>query len=515
MITGHDIVALGFEREMIGKMLAIARAMEGTHVPRPEIMAQLSRRLPPLIEKIPMREIPIDFAEAIVADSPVEVTNLTSVRQKMNELLRTPVVEAGAIMPDCCIAGREEATIPVGGAIAVRNAIIPSAHSADICCSMYATFFRPKMDVGSLLDVLQGSTRFGPGGRHDRDLVNHPVNDEDVWDNQFLKGLKSYATRHMADQGDGNHFAYIGCVSDTMGLADGLRAGGYTDQADALQGEGELYVLVTHHGSRGLGAQLYKRGLKVALDHVEKYARGVPKAAAWIDYNSPEGQDYWAALQYISRWTRANHEAIHRRFVEGANLRAVTSFGNEHNFVWKRGDMFYHGKGATPAWNDDQGRPLLGLIPLNMAAPILIVLGGNNEKFLSFAPHGAGRNLSRTGTMAQFLDDNGQVQSTMVRKSIEQSTSGLDIRWFSGMADVTESPLGYKNADVITAQIQEFALANVVGVIEPMGCIMAGELPRPWERKDRSKKAARQIEHRAERRNVNSDLKQGLFSDED
>ncbi len=35
-------------------------------------------------------------------------------------------------MPDACPAGAGEAVIPVGGAIAVKNAIIPAAHSADV-----------------------------------------------------------------------------------------------------------------------------------------------------------------------------------------------------------------------------------------------------------------------------------------------------------------------------------------------------------------------------------------------
>ena len=60
----------------------------------------------------------------------------------MSELLKVPVISQGAVMPDACPAGMHEATIPVGGAIAVENAIIPSAHSADVCCSMFASFLR-------------------------------------------------------------------------------------------------------------------------------------------------------------------------------------------------------------------------------------------------------------------------------------------------------------------------------------------------------------------------------------
>ena len=76
-------------------------------------------------------------------------------------------------------------------------------------------------------------------------------------------------------------------------------------------------------------------------------------------------------------------------------------FWNEHNFVFRKSDgLFYHAKGATPAWAgfaaDSSG---LTLIPLNMAEPILITRGLDAENGLGFAPHGAGRNFSRTAYM--------------------------------------------------------------------------------------------------------------------
>ena len=72
-------------------------------------------------------------------------------------------------------------------------------------------------------------------------------------------------------------------------------------------------------------------------------------------------------------------------------------FWNEHNFVFKRGDLYYHGKGATPAWDgyaaDATG---LTLIPLNMSEPVLVVRGKDAAHGLGFSPHGAGRNYSRS-----------------------------------------------------------------------------------------------------------------------
>ena len=187
------------------------------------------------------------------------------------------------------------------------------------------------------------------------------------------------------------------------------------------------------------------------------------------------------------------HDALLRRLGQ----RALVQIGNEHNFVWKRGDSFFHGKGATPAWQDAQGRPLLGLIPLNMAREILLVLGANNTDFLSFAPHGAGRNLSRTAMLAPFKDADGELDPARVQQTIMQTTAGLDIRWFGGAPDLSESPLAYKDATKVKSQIARFGLATVVGEIQPQGCIMAGEAPEPhWMRARREKRAS----HKAARR---------------
>jgi RNA-splicing ligase RtcB len=262
---------------------------------------------------------------------------------------------------------------------------------------MMATFYDARSTVAAELDALMASNRFGEWLSPTDYPVYDPVIDDDVWENRFLNGLREHARTQLADQGDGNHFAFLGEMEVTPELIEQLRTERYTELADSLAaGPRNLRVLVTHHGSRGLGAHVFKRGQIAAEKHVARVAEAIPEAAAWLDFDSDAGRDYWDALQYVGRWTRANHRAIHRRFLERIGASSIAEAGNAHNFVWKRGDTFYHGKGATPAWKDEQGRSLLGLIPLNMAEPILLVLGSDNSEFLSFAPHGAGRNLSRT-----------------------------------------------------------------------------------------------------------------------
>jgi len=516
IITGDDLIEAGYAPgPLIGKMLARAAEHQAKGVADRKYLLKLLKRefeAPP--PKLAMREKPVALTEAIEPTSKEERANVANVRRKMHELLRTPIISRGAIMPDACPAGAAPAVIPVGGAIAVENAIIPSAHSADICCSMYASFYEARSEVGNEINALATATRFGPGGRHFDDLVSHPVLDEDVWDNRFLTDLRDRARIHIADQGDGNHFAYVGEVELTSKQLLQLRAAGHevissqlSSREPAEEGAPRRFrVLVTHHGSRGLGAHLYKRGQIAALKQTAKLADRIPKAAAWLDAKSDEGRAYWEALQYVSRWTRANHESIHARFLERIGATAVAQFGNEHNFVWQRGDTFFHGKGATPAWKDGDGRPLLGLIPLNMAAPILMVLGRDNDEFLSFAPHGAGRNVSRTALKRRYETEEDRQQA------IEASTRGIDVRWFCGGPDLSETPVAYKNADQVKEQIRQFGLADVVAEIQPLGCIMAGDAgPAPWKRRkdELTPKQKRQLKHRADRRRGRQDLRGG------
>jgi len=514
MIDAEDLEEAGWPPgSLYARLIAAARELEGRGIrDKAYLLKLLARDFPKPDPKVRRRQDPLPFAEAIEATCEEDETNIVAVRRTMRQLMRTPVIAAGAVMPDACPAGAAEATIPVGGAIAVEGAIVPAAHSADICCSLYATFFRSDEDPSHLLDCIQASTRFGPGGRSPDDLVPHPVIDEPVWDNRFLSGLRAHATMHMADQGDGNHFAFLGRMRVGPDLVATLSEAGHRDLSEPLHSEmksspggetTEVLALVTHHGSRGLGAHVFKRGHKAAIRETARIAEGIPAAAAWLDIETSLGEEYWEALRYVGRWTRANHESIHARFLERSGADPVAAFGNEHNFVWRRGDLFLHGKGATPAWKDDSGRPLLGLIPLNMAEPILVTLGRDNSDYLSFAPHGAGRNRSRSAMMRDFRLSGGEVDEKRVKRTIADTTRGLDVRWWHGRADLTETPIAYKPAVQVREQIERFGLADVVGEIEPLGSLMAGDAgPRPWASRSEqlTPKQIRQMDHRAQRR---------------
>jgi tRNA-splicing ligase RtcB len=507
-IKARDLVAAGWaEGPRLGAAVRRARELERTGVPRADVLTALEVEFPKRPVVIEPLTSPRPLAEAIEAETPAEVSSVALSRQRMLELLHVPVVKRGVIMPDACPSGAGKALIPVGGGIEVENGIIPGAHSSDICCSMFATFFSANQPVGTMMDHLQKTTHFGAGGRPRGQQWASAVLDEPVWDNPFLSGLRSRAQDFLGTQGDGNHFAYLGRIEFTEAQRQALAAAGHTALADAIvRHNGTFNVLVTHHGSRGLGADLYKRGQLAARKWCDENAGDIPDYAVWLPADSEQGRAYWEALGYVGRWTRENHAQIHDAFMRRLGLRALVQVNNEHNFVWQRGDSFFHGKGATPAWLDREGRPLLGLIPLNMAREILLVLGSDNDPFLSFAPHGAGRNMSRKAMLAPYKDADGELDPARVQQTLAETTAGLDIRWFCGAPDLSESPIAYKDASKVKAQIERFGLARLAGEIQPQGTIMAGEAPEPhWMRQRREKRAA----HKASRREGETEIDQG------
>jgi tRNA-splicing ligase RtcB (3'-phosphate/5'-hydroxy nucleic acid ligase) len=392
----------------------------------------------------------------IRAEDAHEQDNIEKVTATMRELARTPVVRAAAIMPDACPAG-PVGTIPVGGVVA-SEAIHPGMHSADICCSMAISIF-PGVEPKALLDAVHAVTHFGPGGRPRGEITPSDATMSAFEANPFLKEIIGIGLDHFATQGDGNHFAYVGQMKST----------------------GET-ALVTHHGSRAPGARLYDRGMKVANTFREELSPETHRENAWIPADSEEGESYWSALQTIRQWTKENHYAIHDMTAEKLAVKASDRFWNEHNFIFRKSDgLFYHAKGATPAFDDwAHDATDLTIIPLNMAEPILIVRGSDAASGLGFSPHGAGRNFSRTGHMRRLAEEFGAdsrgLSPNNLAAIMERETKGLDARFFCGTPDVAELPGAYKNAASVRAQIAHYGLAEIVDEVIPYGCIMAGSL---------------------------------------
>lgn len=460
-ITGADLIAWGHRAgPAFSGLLAIAHEGRLRGMETDAIRSMLDSCLPPPAPPTLGLQSGVAFHSNIQATDPDEVKNVADVSETMRVLMQTPTIEAGAIMPDACPAG-PLGTIPVGGVVAARNAIHPGMHSADICCSVMISDMG-NADPKAVLDAATAVTHFGAGGRENGNRFSVSLDLlMEFRENKFLNSAKMLhiAQSHMGTQGDGNHFLFVGRSRKTGRTA-----------------------LVTHHGSRGPGAMLYKGGMEVAEAYRKALSPDTLKQNAWIPADSEDGRAYWAALQLIRRWTKANHNALHQAVVEKARFTLSDRFWNEHNFVFERNGFYYHGKGATPAWGqyaaDATG---LTLIPLNMAEPVLVVKGRDAAHGLGFSPHGAGRNFSRT----EHRRRHGTITPEAM---LEAETAGLDIRFHAGAIDVSELPSDYKKAATVVQQIKDYGLADIEDYIDPFGCIMAGDQPPFWQTNKRTRR---------------------------
>lgn len=452
-LKGRDLIAMGYKQ---GKWFRTALEHANTYRLKGEALAAfLEAAQPQLIEP---HDKAIPFHQNIRAENELEQSNVDSVVNTMHAVMKTPTVIGGAVMPDACPTG-PVGNIPVGGVVKTRDAIHPAMHSADICCSVMMTNLG-HVNPMQAMDAAHSITHFGGGGRKDHFQLPEYLA-KAMEKNRFFQDQRSMqlAKTHLGTQGDGNHFLYIGMLEST----------------------GET-VMVTHHGSRGLGANLYRQGMKLAEKYRKEISPNTSKMNAWIPYCQDDGKEYWEALQLVREWTKLNHSGLHRATYEQLDRVPNHQFWNEHNFVFRDGDDFYHAKGATPL--DARFVPDAAdgkrLVPLNMSEPILIVEGETTESNLGFAPHGAGRNMSRS---AHKRTKEGKSIGTV----FAEETAGLDVRFFSGNIDISELPSAYKNAETVQAQMKEFGLGEVSDRILPYGSIMAGDwqVDAPWRKSRR------------------------------
>lgn len=456
-VTGKYLIALGFEpAKWFGEVLETINGKGSEEFWTTERIKTLCNSK--ILESrtfIERKLFASDYEVFLEGNTEDEKANILSVKATMNEIMHSPVVIGGEVMPDACPAG-PIGTVPVGGVVYVNNAIVPSYHSADICCSLMLS----EIDVGrkQVLDAASKITHFGYGsnsrfkGWLPQSLLKK------IRDNPFTRDFEKSAMDAIGTQGDGNHFLYVGSSSITGNTC-----------------------LVTHHGSRSFGAKVFKRGREVAEALTKTVAPSIDKSQAWIPMNCKAGKDYWKALQIVREWTKLNHETIHYAIAGELGLEIHNNYWNEHNFVFRDGDTFVHAKEATPLDKKynldaidrfrDNG---LRIIPMNMSEPILIVRKGSRHR--GFAPHGAGRNYSR----AEHARRNSNKTSEEI---FTEETKGLDIRSFSGVHDISELPSAYKNAKEVERQINKFRLANIVDRINPYGCIMAGKVEQHWKKK--------------------------------
>lgn len=361
-----------------------------------------------------------------------------------------PVSVAGALMPDAHVGYG----LPIGGVLATVGAVVPYAVGVDIACRMKLSVLdipvaalKSEHERRRLARAIEQETRFGVGASFTRPN-EHEVMDRD-WDvSPVTRALKDKAWSQLGTSGSGNHFVEWGTLTIE---GEGL----------GLQG-GQYLALLSHSGSRGTGAAVCDRYSKAAMEQHNDLPPDL-RQLAWLGLETPEGREYWAAMELMGHYASANHAVIHRRITEHLGAEVIGGVENHHNFAWKERhviggveqDVIVHRKGATPA-----GKGVLGMIPGSMASPGFVVRGLGCAESLNSAAHGAGRVMSRTQARKTFAW--GNVRREIEAKGITVLSAGID-----------EVPGVYKDIERVMARQEE--LVEIVARFDPSIVKMAPE----------------------------------------
>ncbi len=367
---------------------------------------------------------------------------------QMDNSMRLPVTVAGALMPDAHVGYG----LPIGGVLATDNVVIPYAVGVDIACRMRISIYEVSPHLlgqkKSLFEnALWEQTAFGMGAKWTgRMKADHAVLDDDAWyATPQLRMLKDTAMNQLGTSGTGNHFVEWG----TFRLHEA---------ALGLQ-PGEYLALLSHSGSRGVGAKIADRYSRLAMDKHAELDKAV-KHLAWLSLASEEGQEYWLAMELAGRFASANHYIIHQRVAKAVGLKEAAVVENHHNFAWKEQlpdgrTVIVHRKGATPA-----GKGVLGVIPGSMGDAGYVVRGRGVSESLASASHGAGRQMSRKAALNSI--SKSARDEYLKERGVTLLGGGLD-----------ESPQAYKSIESVIAAQHD--LVEVLGKFTPRIVRMADE----------------------------------------
>ncbi len=371
---------------------------------------------------------------------------------QMEKACLLPVSVAGALMPDAHVGYG----LPIGGVLATENAVIPYAVGVDIACRMKLTVLDiPVRDLENKQDrltrAIEAETRFGVGASF-KERRAHDVLDADWSVSPITKQNKDKAWSQLGTSGSGNHFVEFGLFTAHSKINE-LAAGTYV-------------ALLSHSGSRGTGAAVCDHYSKIAFSQFPDLPSEL-KRLAWLSLDSPEGQEYWNAMELMGQYAAANHACIHQHIATNLGATVLLDLENHHNFAWKEQhvidgverEVIVHRKGATPA-----GQGVFGIIPGSMASPGFVVSGKGNAESLNSASHGAGRAMSRKAANEKF--NWKDVNRFLRERGVTLISAGLD-----------EVPMAYKNIrEVMEAQKD---LVTVLGQFDPRLVKMAPSGERP------------------------------------
>lgn len=278
--------------------------------------------------------------------------------------------------------------------------------------------------------------------------------------------------------GSGNHFVEIQAVEEIYDEDTAKKLGLW---------KGQVTIMV-HSGSRGFGHQVCTDYLKVSLKAARKYGIELPDPQlACVPFSSPEGQDYFKAMNAAANYAFANRQIL--GFKTADTLRKLLGmsweefgyrliYDHAHNIAKverhkvgnKEVEVVVHRKGATrafPPYNPeippayrDIGQPVI--IPGDMGRASYLLVGQSKSMDMSFgtACHGAGRVMSRRKAK-QFVHEQG----------LEKVLGDLVVVARGKGTIMEEIPQAYKDVSEVVRVIDALGIAKVVAKLKPLGTL--------------------------------------------
>jgi tRNA-splicing ligase RtcB len=280
--------------------------------------------------------------------------------------------------------------------------------------------------------------------------------------------------------GAGNHFIEVDVVEAVFDETVAERLGLFPGQV----------TVQIHCGSRGFGHQVCTDYVNRFQGAVRRYGIHLPdRELVCAPLDSPEGQDYLAAMQAAANYAFANRQVLThhiRRSFEAVlagrlkkhQLYQIYDIAHnmakieEHEVDGRPMRVCVHRKGATrafgpgsPALPDvyrDIGQPVL--VPGSMGTASWVLLGTAGSMAQSFGStcHGAGRTMSRARAKRE-------IRGSDLREALEAGGIRVRAGSMSGLAE--EAPAAYKDVDRVVEVVHAAGIAKKVARLTPLAVI--------------------------------------------
>jgi tRNA-splicing ligase RtcB len=334
-----------------------------------------------------------------------------------------------ALMPDAHLG--KGACVGLG--LPTKGALVPAAVGVDIGCGMMACRldvryddFRQAGDLWALHRAISRAIPLSAGKYNSHDQqYEWPDTQHRIDELARMPGAGDAGEvapnwhLQLGSLGSGNHFIEL-CTDE----------------------DGFVWLFL-HSGSRGVGNKLAMRHIKIAQKQMEKWwIKLEDPDLAYLVEGTQEFSDYYRCLKWAQRFAFLNREEMMERVKGevmkwlGVSFLMLTEEVNcHHNYTAKERhfgrEVWMSRKGAI-----DASAGVMGLIPGSMGDMSYVVEGLGNPLSLNTAPHGAGREYSRSKARKEFT-----------RESLDLLMK--DVVWGDSDAFLDEHPLAYKRIDVV------------------------------------------------------------------